>query len=55
MRYTDHAGADIEKTREIIGIAYHIYKKNKFVIDLNRSNSNGVSKGVIEFMFELAL
>ncbi|MEY1639890.1 hypothetical protein [Tenuifilum osseticum] len=55
MRYTDYTGTDIEKTREIIGLAYHIYKKNKFVIDLNRSISNGKCKGVIEFMFELAL
>jgi len=55
MCYTDYAGADIGKILEIIGLAYHIYKKNKFVIDLNRSISNGKCKGVVEFMFELAL
>ncbi len=55
MRYTDFTGVDIEKTREIIGLAYHIYKRNKFVIDLNRSVTNGKCKGVVEFMFELAL
>lgn len=55
MRYSDSIGVETEKTREIIGLAYHIYKRNKFVIDLNRSVTNGKCKGVVEFMFELAL
>ncbi len=55
FRYTDNAGIETEKTREILGVAYHIYRKNKLVIDFNRGLTNGVCKGVVELMFELAL
>lgn len=55
MRYSDGTGVETEKTREIVGLAYHIYKKNKLVIDLNRGVTNGACKGIVEIMFELAL
>jgi hypothetical protein len=55
MSYSDNTGVKTEKTREIIGLAYHIYKKNKLVFDFNRGVTNGTCKGVVEVMFELAL
>lgn len=55
MRITDGTGVNKDKVREIFGIAYHIYRKNKLVINYNRGISNGSAKGVFELMFELAL
>jgi len=54
MRY-DASGTNFEMVRQIAGVAYHIYKKNKVVIDLHRNIANGSAIGVIEIMFELAL
>lgn len=55
MRYNNNVGVETSKTRKIVGLAYHIYKRNKLVLDLNRSLTNGECRGVVEVMFELAL
>ncbi|MGE0077174.1 MAG: hypothetical protein AB7S48_04860 [Bacteroidales bacterium] len=52
---TDKITAKIESTQEVIGVAYHIYGKNKVVFDFNRNTVDGESKGVVEVMLELAL
>ncbi|MCB8964686.1 MAG: hypothetical protein H6536_06585 [Bacteroidales bacterium] len=44
-----------ESTQEIVGIAYHIYGKNKVVVDYNRNKKSGKTIGIIELMVELAL
>lgn len=47
-----------EKTKsrqEIIGIAYHIYGRNKIVLDYNRNTCADKCQGIIELMVELAL
>lgn len=45
----------VKSTQEIVGIAYHIYGKNKVVLDFNRNSQAGESIGVVELMIELAL
>lgn len=45
----------VKSTQEVIGIAYHIYGKNKVVLDFNRNTVDGICKGVVEVMVELAL
>ncbi|BDX36945.1 hypothetical protein CYCD_03000 [Tenuifilaceae bacterium CYCD] len=52
---TDELTQKVESTQEVIGIAYHIYGKNKIVLDFNRNKVDGESKGVFEVMVELAL
>ena len=52
---TDKITEKVKSTQEIIGIAYHIYGRNKVVLDFNRNTKAGKSVGVIELMVELAL
>jgi len=51
----DELGTKKDTIRQIVGIAYHIFKRNKVVLDLNRYTTNAISKGIVEVMFELAL
>jgi len=55
MNYDDMNQSDNELKRQIVGLAYHIYKRNKIVVDYQRRVKNGDAEGLFEVMLELAL
>lgn len=55
MNYDDMNQSDNELKRQIVGLAYHIYKRNKIVVDYQRRVKNGDANGIFEVMLELSL
>lgn len=51
----ERTAATQELSQKIIGVAYHLYKKNKLVIDYNNQEVDGEHNGVVQVMFELSL
>jgi len=54
-RETDRQNMIYKSRQEAVGIAYHIYGKNKVVLDFSHNTYNDSSFGVVEVMVELAL
>lgn len=51
----DEKNRNVNSNQKIIGVAYHIYERNKVVFDYNHNTVDGKSVGIIEVMLELAL
>lgn len=51
----DAVSENINTEQFVFGIAYHIYKQNKVVVDYNKQKSNSTKINLFEVLFELAL